>query len=89
VRPYGELKLVEIADTADDFIRAAEKILSRSADDEWLARVDAFVANLSWDKTWSQMSALIDKVVERKRPVKSTKLPLGAIGKQTGAAAIP
>ena len=89
VRPYGELKLVEIADTADDFIRAAEKILSRSADDEWLARVDAFVGNLSWDKTWSQMSALIDKVVERKRPVKSTKLPLGAIGKQTGAAAIP
>ena len=89
VRPYGELKLVEIADTADDFIRAAEKILSRSADDKWLARVDAFVANLSWDKTWSQMSALIDKVVERKRPVKSTKLPLGAIGKQTGAAAIP
>ena len=89
VRPYGELKLVEIADTADDFIRAAEKILSRSADDEWLARVDAFVGNLSWDKTWSQMSTLIDKVVERKRPVKSTKLPLGAIGKQTGAAAIP
>ncbi len=89
VRPYGELKLVEIADTADDFIRAAEKILSRSADDEWLARVDAFVGNLSWDKTWNQMSTLIDKVVERKRPVKSTKLPLGAIGKQTGAAAIP
>jgi hypothetical protein len=35
------------------------------------------------------MSALIDKVVERKRPVKAAKLPLGALGKQTGAAAIP
>src|SRR3954453_4859706 len=29
VRPYGESKLVEIADTADDLIHAAEKIMSR------------------------------------------------------------
>ena len=28
VRPYGELKLVEITDTADEFIKAAERILS-------------------------------------------------------------
>ena len=28
VRPYGELNLVEIADTPDEFIHAAEKILS-------------------------------------------------------------
>ncbi|HEX6046517.1 MAG TPA: glycosyltransferase family 1 protein [Pyrinomonadaceae bacterium] len=87
VRPYGELKLVEIADTPDDFIRAAEKVLSRSLEDDWLARVDAYIANLSWDKTWTQMSNLIDKVVQRKRPVKSTKVPLGAMGQQTGAAA--
>jgi UDP-galactopyranose mutase len=89
VRPYGELKLVEIADTPDDFLRAAEKILSRSVDDEWLARVDAFVANLSWDKTCGQMSNLIEKVVERKRPLRSAKVPLGAYGQQTGAAANP
>jgi UDP-galactopyranose mutase len=89
VRPYGELKLVEIADTPDDFIRAAEKTLSHSVDKEWLARVDAYVSNLSWDKTWAQMSNLIEKVVERKRPLKSTKVPLGAFGQQTGAAATP
>ena len=94
VRPYGELKLVEIADTPDDFIRAAETILSRSREsqsvnDDWLARVDAFVANLSWDKTWAQMSNLIDRVVERKLPPKSAKVPLAAYGQKTGAAAIP
>ena len=91
VRPYGELKLVEIADTPEDLIRAAEKILlrSRSGDDEWLARVDAFLANVSWDKTWTQMCTLIDKVVERKRPLKSAKVPLGAYGQQKGAAANP
>jgi UDP-galactopyranose mutase len=87
VRPYGELKLVEIADTPEEFINAAEKILSRPVQDEWLARVDAFVANLSWDKTWGQMSNLIDKVVERKHPPKSAKVPLGVFGQQTGAAA--
>ena len=89
VRPYGELQLVEIADTPDDLIRAAEKILAHPSDDEWLARVDAFLANVSWDKTWAQMSNLIDKVVERKRPLKSAKVPLGAYGQQKGAVATP
>lgn len=89
VRPYGEMKLVEIADTPDDFIRAAEKILEKGQDDEWLARVDAFIANLSWDKTWSQMSSLIDGVVARKRPVKSATVPLGRLGTRAGAVANP
>src|SRR5829696_6055047 len=31
VRPYGELKLVDITDTPDEFIKAAEKILSNPA----------------------------------------------------------
>src|SRR5215204_435766 len=66
VRPYGELKLVEIADNPDELIKAAEKILSNPAHAEWLNRVDAFVQNISWDKTWAQMSDLIDKVIERK-----------------------
>ena len=89
VRPYGDLKLVEIADTPDDFIRAAEKILSNPHDAEWLARVDAFIGNLSWDQTWKQMSNLIDAVVARKRPVKSAAVPLNRVGQRAGAAANP
>jgi len=89
VRPYGELKLVDIADTPDEFIRAAEKILEKRQDNEWLARVDAFIANLSWDKTWSQMSNLIDAVVARKRPVKTATVPLGRPGTRAGAVANP
>ena len=89
VRPYGELKLVEIADTPDDLIQAAEKILSRSNQAEWLARVDAFLANVSWDKTWKQMSDLIDAVVERKGRATSTTVPLNRFGQQAGAAATP
>ncbi len=89
VRPYGELKLIEIADTPDDFIRAAEKILSNPHDSEWLARVDAFIGNLSWDRTWNQMSNLIDAVVARKRPVKSPTVPLNRYGQRAGAVANP
>ena len=86
VRPYGEMKLVEITDTADEFIAAAEKLLSRSNHSEWLQKVDAYLENISWDKTWSQMSDLIDEVIERKRPASS--LPLNGMSRGAGAAAI-
>lgn len=89
VRPYGELKLVEIADTPDDFIKAADKILANPHDEEWLARVDKFISNLSWDQTWNQMSSLIDAVVARKRPKKAATVPLNRLGQRAGAAANP
>lgn len=87
VRPYGEQKLVEIADTPDEFIYAAEKILSQPSDAEWLARVDSFLANVSWDKTWKQMSDLIDAVIERKKLTNSATVPLGKVRQRAGAAA--
>lgn len=89
VHPYSDLKLVEIADTPDEFISAAEKILATPHDDEWLARVDAYIATLSWDKTWSQMSNLIDAVIARKRRLNSAAVPLGRFGPRAGAAANP
>ena len=87
VRPYGELKLVEIADTADEFIQAAEKIFSRSAESDWLTRVDAFLEGISWDKTWAQMSQLIDDVIDRRMPARSASVPLGKLSQRANAAA--
>lgn len=87
VRPYGELKLVEITDTPDEFIAAAEKILANSKRTEWLQKVDAFLENISWDKTWEQMSNLIDEVIERKRPARSTSVPLDGPGRRARAVA--
>jgi UDP-galactopyranose mutase len=80
------MKLVEISDTADEFIAAAEKLLSRSNKSEWLKKVDAYLENISWDKTWAQMWDLIDEVIERKRPART--LPLNEMSKRAGAAAI-
>ena len=65
VRPYGELSLVRIADSPEDFVKAAEYSMTESENnDEWLQRVDDFLADISWDKTWSQMAGLINQAVE-------------------------
>jgi UDP-galactopyranose mutase len=68
VHPYGDLKLVRIADSPTDFIRAAEKFMTEGANtSEWLTRVDDFLGDISWDKTWSQMSDLINQTIEMKQ----------------------
>ena len=87
VRPYGDLKLVEIADSSEEFINAAEKMLAKSGRAEWLARVDAFLEHISWDKTWAQMNNLIDNVIQKKRPARRTSsLPLNRVNQRSGPA---
>lgn len=85
VRPYGELKLVEIADRPDEFIAAAEKIFTRSAQAEWLAKVDKFLEHISWDKTWKSMSDQIEKVVKARRLANSTALPMANVARRVSA----
>ncbi len=70
VRPYGEMNLVFIASTAEEFVAACEKAL-RENQTEKLPQVDTFLTQNSWDKTWSQMASLIDDVVK-----KGTKIAL-------------
>jgi glycosyltransferase involved in cell wall biosynthesis len=69
VTPYGEQQLVSIADSADEFIEAAEFQLNRPDKEQWLRRVDRFLALNSWDKTWSQMMEIIDKTLAQKKNV--------------------
>ena len=94
VRPYGDLGLVRIADNAADFIKAAAEIgMDERADDPaWLARVDEFLAQNSWDKTWGAMASHIGEVVQSRRksnarksqaqralaPAKGTAIPAAA-----------
>jgi len=63
VSPYGEKNLVYIADDADTFISAAEKELSKKPAEvkRWLATVDSFLKNVSWDYTAGQM---MDRIKE-------------------------
>jgi UDP-galactopyranose mutase len=61
VRPYGELGLVRIADTPEDFVQALEASLAQSRE-AWLPQVDTFLSRLSWDHTWRGMKNHIDGV---------------------------
>lgn len=61
VRPYGEQELVQIADRPDDFVRAIERALA-APPVGWRERVDRFLADMSWDRTWAEMSSLIEGV---------------------------
>lgn len=63
VRPYGEMRLVHIATNAEEFVAACEKAMQENATEK-RALVDEFLAQNSWDKTWSRMANLIDEVVK-------------------------
>ncbi len=66
VTPYGKQGLVHIADTAEEFIIAAEKIFNDKNKNEWKIKVDQFLKNISWNKTWHHMFALIEEALEKK-----------------------
>lgn len=74
VQPYGEMGLVQIADTVPDFVAAAERALQQQANDKtWLARVDEFLADMSWDATWERMAVLIERELQARQ--KLTHVP--------------
>ena len=66
VTPYGVNDLVHIADTADEFIAAAETELNRQDRDAWLEKTDKFLSKNSWDKTWDKMMQHITDTIKTK-----------------------
>lgn len=62
VRPYGEEKLVYIADTVPAFVDAIAAALEQQPFD-WLNRVDTFLTQTSWDSTWQAMNDLIEAAI--------------------------
>ncbi|WP_194165264.1 glycosyltransferase family 1 protein [Deinococcus terrestris] len=70
VRPYGEKDLVRIAQGVDDFEAACAEALAErptSAGEERRARADVHLSTLSWDRTWRDMSALIERAAAEKQ----------------------
>ncbi|MEH2171838.1 UDP-galactopyranose mutase [Nostoc sp.] len=82
VRPYGESKLVRIADTVSEFVIAAEQAMQEDTPaSEWLSRVDTFLEKISWDRTWASMMKLIDSAIAA-RDGEDKANSTGAAGKQ-------
>jgi glycosyltransferase involved in cell wall biosynthesis len=67
VAPYGESRLVHIADTVQDFAQAIEKAMNDRYDSKWLDRTDKFLAKISWDQTFQEMHELIKSGAETKK----------------------
>ena len=63
IAPYGDLDLVKISHTPDEFIQIAEKLLMHPPNKTFLRHVDNYLSHSSWDKTWSEMSALLDSAL--------------------------
>ncbi|GAB3539957.1 glycosyltransferase family 1 protein [Pontibacter brevis] len=66
VHPYGEAKLVHIAQTPEAFATAVEAAMNQAEDQEWQSKVDAFLADRSWDNTWRSMVALMGQALQEK-----------------------
>lgn len=60
VHPYAAERLVYIADTAQEFVDACAVAMTESGS-AWLARVDAFLSDMSWDTTWQSMIWLMNR----------------------------
>lgn len=87
VRPYGEEGMVLIADTVAEFVAAAEKAMQEDFKRSgWLGRVDAFLEQISWDRTWADMSRLIESAINVK--AHSHEVTNAAVIKQRQASAI-
>lgn len=76
LRQYGRDKLVNVAGTQDEFIRVASLELGNIDREEWLRRVNEFLPQNSWDKTWQRMLYLMTKKLAGKERVDNTKEPL-------------
>jgi glycosyltransferase involved in cell wall biosynthesis len=74
VRPYGDQQLVHIADEPADFITAIERALD-APPNGWRERVDRLLSEMSWDRTWSEMSSLIDGITARRESVSGLAVP--------------
>jgi len=58
VRPYGEQKLVEIADTADAFVAAIERAMTTGRD--MVHRARPLLQTMSWDRVYERMRDAVD-----------------------------
>jgi UDP-galactopyranose mutase len=90
IRPYREIGLVRIADTAEQFVKAAEAAMSEDAQDR-IRQGDAFLSQMSWDRNWARMSALIDEAVAVNHGAAQTSQPAMVVNsapRRAGSAAV-
>jgi UDP-galactopyranose mutase len=81
VHPYGDAGLVRIADGVAAWVEAVEASLAGPRDGAWLARVDRFLAGISWDRTWGEMDALLASALAAAAEREAIGLPAAPAGR--------
>ncbi len=77
VRPYGEKGLVQIGDAVETFLAGIDSALEMNGSRPgWLIKVDEHLKHMSWDRTWSQMAALMS---EKAREHATAATPAAAV----------
>ena len=71
VRPYGEVGLVKIAETAEEFVASIQAALTEDLG-EHRRKAAEFLETMSWDKTYEAMSELIEESIASKREAVAT-----------------
>jgi hypothetical protein len=74
VNPYAQQRLVHIADTSEEFADALDFALQEKSNREWLDRVDHYLADFSWDKTFQRMASLEISITRPKARSTTSKL---------------
>ncbi len=83
VKPYGDLGLVRIADGPSEFCREVDSLLNSQPSIEFMAQIDQFLSQSSWDRTWSEMNQLMEKTLNVKRSQIAQRASLAASLKGT------
>lgn len=68
VNPYGHLGFVQIASSTGEFVRTAEDLLRSPISVELRKKIDRYLAQSSWDKTWLEMNKLMENKFAVKHP---------------------
>jgi glycosyltransferase involved in cell wall biosynthesis len=79
INPYGRDGLAWIADTAGEFAAAIDEAL-RSDRIARIAHADSFLSGLSWDRTWSEMWAHVERAIETRALRSSGLVPTARSG---------
>jgi glycosyltransferase involved in cell wall biosynthesis len=74
IHPYYHQKLVHIADTPEEFVEAIDFAMEARKNPEWLDRVDHYLRDNSWDKTFEKMAEMEIRFTRPKARPNTTKI---------------
>jgi glycosyltransferase involved in cell wall biosynthesis len=76
IRPYGDMGIVHIAADVPAFVEAIAHTLGNGVSER--EKADRYLAEMSWDKTWQRMNALIEQSLAERSSGEARRPPAAA-----------